>query len=813
MKILCENCNKEIEFVILESLVSERQARCGFCSATFIIRPKGEKNAGFEVIFDLEKRTVRTCISCGKQFYSPPDEAIPVCPVCKNEIPEPEYEMNKYYVLKSTGNKLGPFMLEELGKMIRGGQLVESDMVEPPEKNRLMAKDVPELTPYFQGFYQQKKKVEQTSPSKIVRSPHSFNISYTVIVSIFLILCFIYWVHLIFRAEEKQPVKKPNQTKMLLEEWSKKFTAGSDSYDRYFNLGMDGLQTYTELSCYQAKNNFIRAFIKGGGSSSALPYVTLALACIYDFDKDSKTAELALNLADLAINESPLTNTGYLAKGDMLYKIGKVDESAQMIEKGYLLSPENALSIILKGRALLNSKERAKEGINLLQKGLKLDPDFSYANFLIAEDAYRNEEFATALHEVNARLEKSPADAQALFLRAELNLPIRKYSSVINDLVSILKTNPNNTKARVLLTILSYRTNGGISEAAREIRFATRKGNNLAKSEIADLHLLQSTILLKMKKFTEAISECDSGLSLKPTDPYLKINKIDALLSVKDVAQTSILIQDFLVGESSNPEEVIFHLIELFERHKMKTELEELLVKYTQSESRTFYPFVKLAILYFEKQDMENAKSVLIDGMEKSALTNLSQINFDYRASKLAFDPKDLGKELEKASKLSINPELIETAKGILLFQGRLGESPRNNLEASKKIFEKVIKKDENIIHAFIYLGYANLLLGRNQKAEELLKKAGELNINSAAIKFFMGVLYARQDKFDKARASFKEALELGWPNYLMLFELGNLEKANRNKTEALKKFRDCLKAQPNFLPVLLTLYKIEREG
>ena len=117
MKVLCKNCKKEIDVISLEEQDSEKTYSCSYCNAPFTIRPK-VGSEGFDIVFNLDKRTIRNCINCGNKFYSLSAEAIPVCPVCKGKESPKEAPINMYHIIKSSGKRLGPYSLDEVGSWI-----------------------------------------------------------------------------------------------------------------------------------------------------------------------------------------------------------------------------------------------------------------------------------------------------------------------------------------------------------------------------------------------------------------------------------------------------------------------------------------------------------------------------------------------------------------------------------------------------------------------------------------------------------------------------------------------------------------------
>jgi len=306
------------------------------------------------------------------------------------------------------------------------------------------------------------------------------------------------------------------------------------------------------------------------------------------------------------------------------------------------------------------------------------------------------------------------------------------------------------------------------------------------------------------------LKECDLGLALKMTDPYLKLNKLKALLLSKRDNEGSPLVQDFLLSETPYPEEINIHLVSLFEKKKMLGEMTDLLVKYISHDPSLFFPYAKLASIYLSKGESEKARGILLDGMSKTAIFSMREFLPDLRSPELNFSPKELALELSKSGRQIINPELIEASKGILIFQGTHESERSVSLKTSKEILEKVISKDKSIPYAYLTLGYIYVQMDNAKKGLVFLKKAKEMDADAEnpLIDFALALALNKLGKTADAGNYLKDLAENKALKFMVSYEFGNTALAKGNKNDALKFYRSSYEAKGDSYPAIQKLFK-----
>ncbi len=306
------------------------------------------------------------------------------------------------------------------------------------------------------------------------------------------------------------------------------------------------------------------------------------------------------------------------------------------------------------------------------------------------------------------------------------------------------------------------------------------------------------------------MEQCDSGLILKPTDYYLKLNKVRALLDLKEKDRAQSLIQDFLIDETKYPPAIDLYLIKLFEKHKMKTETLDILAKYSNSSPKLFYPFAKIAITRLDKGDPIKAKFFLLDGMNKTAIYDSKDFLPDIRSPILKIDFRNIAKELTKKARASMNMELVATAKAMLILQGNTHDHSSKSLNEAKKILKEVIKKDKKIYHAYLILGIISLRQKDYKNAEEMLKKTLEMDINNLPAGIALGIVHRSLKRYDSSINLLTEALSDEGMKFIALFELGQTKQYSGDIANAMDYYSKAFTLQDNFYPVILKYFNLE---
>jgi predicted Zn-dependent protease len=811
MKITCKNCLREIDIAPFTAIDSEKKFSCDWCGIPFSIRQKVGYE-GYDIVFEADKRAVRACVNCGKKFYAMATEAIPVCPTCKSSSSVAELATNMYCVIKESGKRLGPYTLEEMGSWIREGNFSENDIVEAPDKSKVKIFSLAELTPYLKEFYSKSKKPGRYKSDAEGPALLSFRISGKLFAVTICIVVAGIWIWQILKTADitinkDKPVRKA--TEEIVAALTGKFSFLPSSYDSYYQSGLESLKQYTHSSCIKAKDDFIKAYVKDRSKTEALPMIAFSLACIYRWDNQEKFLKQGIEIAQIAIDEMPASGLAYAAKAELIFKQGNQQEALKLIKKAKELLPENPLLEMIEGDITLGAGDIEKAAQEFAE-ATKIDPAISVGHMLLAEHAIKMYRFGTALKELDKRLIKTPKDSYSFFKRAEIQILRERYEAARNDLEKTLFIDYGDDKARILLASLLLKEFGQTDEAARNIAISLGRGDLVARTDKADALLIDSSILLSKKLYDKALSLIEEALAIKPADPYIKLNKANAMLGIKLKEKAAEIAQEFILGDSSYDPAINLYFAELFEKNGLKGESLDLYSKYTQSLPVYFYPFAKLAIESLKKNEIENAKRLLLEGMNKTSFYSFSDFTHSLKAPKLRIDYDGISKSLEKASSSLLNSDLVSTAKALLIYQGNEISHGSGNSDKAKNILDRVIRRDQSILHAYLILGLINLKAGKSKKALDLLRNSQDIDLNNIPAKISIGMALTSLGKPADARGKLEEALGTWEDKFFVLFQSGLTSLSLNKRQEAVDYFLVAYEKQKNYLPLINKFFQME---
>jgi len=251
-------------------------------------------------------------------------------------------------------------------------------------------------------------------------------------------------------------------------------------------------------------------------------------------------------------------------------------------------------------------------------------------------------------------------------------------------------------------------------------------------------------------------------------------------------------------------------LAHTFERINKYDEMLEFLFKYIKRKPRFFAPYVFLAVHFFNKNEIETAKKFLIEGFLKTSIYSYSDFALDLRSRPLKINHRMLVDKLKKAAPTIMNPEFIDTAKAILLFQENPNQLRDPNIAESSKILKKVIIKDPNIIYAYLSLANINLKKRNLKRTQDLLKKAARIDINNPLLMLLEGKLNNLQGNFKAAKENLNKASQFEWQTFMAKYEQGISELGLGNNSEALSIFDSISNEGKYFQPYILKISKLE---
>jgi tetratricopeptide (TPR) repeat protein len=121
----------------------------------------------------------------------------------------------------------------------------------------------------------------------------------------------------------------------------------------------------------------------------------------------------------------------------------------------------------------------------------------------------------------------------------------------------------------------------------------------------------------------------------------------------------------------------------------------------------------------------------------------------------------------------------------------------KDELDNSKKAYEKAIEINPNIADAYLGLGAAYYEEDNVDDAITYIKKAVEINPRLMPAHFSLGLLYEFIGKIDEAIASYEKTVEID-PKYMeAYFSLGELYSKKGDKDKAVKAYEKVIELDP----------------
>jgi len=131
-------------------------------------------------------------------------------------------------------------------------------------------------------------------------------------------------------------------------------------------------------------------------------------------------------------------------------------------------------------------------------------------------------------------------------------------------------------------------------------------------------------------------------------------------------------------------------------------------------------------------------------------------------------------------------------------FNQDIAKPNRKDLQIAHQWFTKAIEQDRTLALAYRNRATMNIFLKRPEAALMDLNQASRIEPENGMVHFYFGVVYADQNKNEKAIKSFTKALELN-PHLTFAYEeMGNLYKTQKQGTQAIKQYQLAQVARPN---------------
>jgi tetratricopeptide (TPR) repeat protein len=214
--------------------------------------------------------------------------------------------------------------------------------------------------------------------------------------------------------------------------------------------------------------------------------------------------------------------------------------------------------------------------------------------------------------------------------------------------------------------------------------------------------------------------------------------------------------------------------------------------------------YIRVSSIYIAVGANREARKVLTEAVERGIdnaeiYSNTAYLDMNEGALDTAI----------KNYELALNKD---PGNGLYKFYLGVAYDTKGDQKEAIRILEECVKASPDLSDAFNYLGYLYALSGNDlDRAEELIKKALELDPDNGAYVDSLGWVYFKKGKIDEALSSVKKASELLPGDAVILDHLGDIYSAKGDNTLALEKWEESLAADPKNAEVRSKIEKIKK--
>src|SRR5215213_1665011 len=383
------------------------------------------------------------------------------------------------------------------------------------------------------------------------------------------------------------------------------------------------------------------------------------------------------------------------------YVAQKAYEKAEIAYQDLVQIQENSLESRVELANFYTSIGRRDDAVAIFSQILSETPEYVRARYRLGEIYLEQKETARVAEQIAALLKINDKDAEALLLRARLNLQDNKAEDGVKDLEEILKKLPSHRSALFFMT---------------EARLAMGQTDQ-ARAFIGDLEKYHPNYLkTKLLKIQAAFADNNAENALRLANELYETLKgivADSTTMTREVAEIRV---------RALSARALVNLAKVFVAEKNPAEALKLYENALAADAKNFDALSgAIGVLNRQKQ-FTQAHARADEFLAKSAERNDMQAALHYLKSDVFLAVK--------------------------------------NADAAEAELKKAMELDENYLPA--YSAYASLLIQKNQTdpAIEQYKKALEMK-PSAALFTIIGMLEEARNNASEAEKNYRRALEI----------------------------------------------------
>ncbi|OUR63148.1 hypothetical protein A9Q74_02785 [Colwellia sp. 39_35_sub15_T18] len=440
-------------------------------------------------------------------------------------------------------------------------------------------------------------------------------------------------------------------------------------------------------------------------------------------------------------------------------KLAKPEAVYQLVEISGDLADDDYIVVLTYAGITALAHNDTDKGQDYIGQAIAISETAAYSQVGKAYLARSTQDYAQSLVDIENLLQDNPHLSEALLLKAHLLFGLEDYEQAAGSFASYLTQHPMDYSVRY------FEINSLIkAELFEQAEVITDK--LLAKFKSAPLALHYKAQLQYQKSlYKEAKANAEQAIQAGSTSAVTKLIAGASAYQLKDYEQAYNHlkpIEGFL--PNSHPVKKILAVI-------------KLQLGYSSEAAESF---------------------IALEG-----LTNDDSAFLQVSSSRLMAigDFESAQKLIEKAEKLDPDNAQLSAQKGFVLLS-------QNNNEGIQSL-ERAIELDPSLINVDLALAIQYLKAGDDKKARTIAQELiSEHNENPSGY-LLQGVIYAKDENFDKAMELFKKALSIAPENIASLYNLALLY-TDINKTElAFLTFEQLLAISPEHREALIGFVKL----
>jgi putative PEP-CTERM system TPR-repeat lipoprotein len=575
---------------------------------------------------------------------------------------------------------------------------------------------------------------------------------------------------------------------------------------------------------------------------------------------DSAEFTEAEKIADNLIRQFPKRSEGYRLKGLVLFYNRQFEEAIVALQKSITLGPSIGAYYFL-GMSHYSNGEN-EQAISQFQKALNFNPSLMQARLMLSMVYLEQKRIDDSIVQAKRVIQQNENVALAHNILGSAYTAQGLYDEAMKEYDIALNIDPNLISVYLKKGMYSLGT-GNVKKAETDLKTAIELA-----PEVMNTRLVLSSYYLKKKEYNKAIKTLKEGIRGNAKDAILYSNIAIALFAQKKTDNALEYLQkaketapDYFTPYfyranyftiKGNYDHALNEYSAVLERDSQnikaligKASIFELQAKetdalaYYKKAEETNHPsgFIPLAKYYLRKKEIDKALGVLDNTIQKSprntsALELKGGIYLSQRKYKEAVGVYEALAEIDRnrgfplivntylssrdyktalkivERELKLNPERYDLMAQISKIYLLMGDTYNAIENANKIILQRPDFAHGYNVLALIYQSQNDL-----DSAVNSLMKGLKVDSKNIQTKMMLSGLYMRKKEYELALKTLDEIRESN-PRYMpALFAQGTAYDLMGNKKEAVKKYRDVLDREENYMPALNNLSYLYLQG